>query len=355
MKPVDFPSTTVSVLKSHRKAVSPTTISHWNFNFHQIPALWNRHRKEDKRVSRGSLSHHSNTDSDNTRQWQRDPSQDSDWNKYRSSGFDYGVRRDYSRRTAPALQSRKEHRPYARERLSFTKDNSSTSQRGTRSREPNTSSRSEWRPIGGGSTGGTSAQAVNLVVSHTPPPNPQREPLGISQAGTPGGRQRSGDGSAQSNERRSTLERIAVPEERSALKRLSFPSDRVPLLHEGMANAAYGRLQEVNIEYLEDTINLNKSGGSNVASSSKQHTTAEKDQRVQNGALDRSPIRSLSEDRIHVSLRLGPINDPEREELLEDQLPMLGEQGSGVTAPWVGLSAGKAMNSGTMSLSGVVA
>lgn len=31
----------------------------------------------------------------------------------------------------------------------------------------------------------------------------------------------------------------------------------------------------------------------------------------QQGITDRSPIRSLSEDRIHVSLRLGPGNNPE--------------------------------------------
>ena len=31
----------------------------------------------------------------------------------------------------------------------------------------------------------------------------------------------------------------------------------------------------------------------------------------QQGITDRSPIRSLNEDRIHVSLRLGPGNNPE--------------------------------------------
>lgn len=83
--------------------------------------------------------------------------------------------------------------------------------------------------------------------------------------------------------------------------------ERVPLLQDGIANAASDRLQEVNIEYLEDTLPLHRSSGSNIPSSSKAPNMPEVGRF--SDAMDRSPIRSLSEDIIHVSLRLGTLND----------------------------------------------
>ncbi|CAN6801671.1 unnamed protein product, partial [Brassica oleracea] len=110
------------------------------------------------------------------------------------------------------------------------------------------------------------------------------------------GSQKSGEG-----------KRLSLPETRSALERLSTPVERVPLLQDGIANAASDRLQEVNIEYLEDTLPLHRSSGSNIPSSSKAPNMPEVGRF--SDAMDRSPIRSLSEDIIHVSLRLGPLND----------------------------------------------
>ena len=93
------------------------------------------------------------------------------------------------------------------------------------------------------------------------------------------------------------------------MERLSHPEVRIPLLHDGFANSASGRLQEVDIQYLEDNLNHQTSGGSCRSSGSKdKRPIGEVDQQ---GFTDRSPIRSLSEDRIHVSLRLGQVNNPE--------------------------------------------
>ncbi|CAH8353509.1 unnamed protein product [Eruca vesicaria subsp. sativa] len=74
---------------------------------------------------------------------------------------------------------------------------------------------------------------------------------------------------------------------------------------DGIANAESGRLQEVNIQLLEEVISPNFPGGSNIPSGSRNPTPHERDQYDPN--QNRSPIQTLSEDRLHVSLRLGPI------------------------------------------------
>ncbi|KAG5400295.1 hypothetical protein IGI04_014902 [Brassica rapa subsp. trilocularis] len=50
---------------------------------------------------------------------------------------------------------------------------------------------------------------------------------------------------------------------------------------------------------------LTRSGASNIPSSSKN--PVQENLSEYNAAQDRSPIISLSEDRLHVSLRLGPL------------------------------------------------
>lgn len=94
-------------------------------------------------------------------------------------------------------------------------------------------------------------------------------------------------------------------ERRSALKRLSLPKERVPLLQDGVANAESGRLQEVDNQYLEENLTVHLSGGSNLPSSSRNPENTTRDQ--YDPSQDRFPIRTLSEDRLHVSLRLGPL------------------------------------------------
>ncbi|CAF2105456.1 unnamed protein product, partial [Brassica napus] len=166
-------------------------------------------------------------------------------------------------------------------------------------------------------------------VSHTPSPRPLREvmlPPGNATA------RNTGDHEPHSGERRSALERISVPghdtdrteaqhektpdvlapgagDRRPARERLSGQPTRVPLLHNGVANLDSGRLQEMNIQYLEDTLPP-VSGGLSLGSSSRAQTF---NFGTVNEALHgNSPIRSLSEDRLHVALRLGPVfSDPD--------------------------------------------
>lgn len=177
--------------------------------------------------------------------------------------------------------------------------------------------RTEWRPVAEGTkTLDRSAHSAHSQMSHTPSPRPQRENIS-SQAGTTDARQKSGNGTPSA-------------ERRSALERLSLPVERVPLLQDGVANTASGRLQEVQIQYLEENLNLLTSGGSNKASTSKTPRTRTGTSATQGGITDRSPIRTLSEDRVHVSLRLGAVfesySDPraaEQEISLTEDIPLL--------------------------------
>lgn len=141
-------------------------------------------------------------------------------------------------------------------------------------------------------------------VSHTPSPRPQREEDSLQRAITNRENQNSGNGSARSSQRR------------SAHDRLSLPSPRIPLLQDGVANSESGRLQEVPIQVLEDNSPLLSSGG--LPSSSRKPSTPSGEAR--NSFLNRSPIRTLSEDRLHVSLRLGPIADYDPENTSQLQL-----------------------------------
>lgn len=183
----------------------------------------------------------------------------------------------------------------ARERLSGTLESKSASQRPTQSRYNHSSPRNEWKPIAVSSHSGTRSKWNPTNTSHTPSPRPPRESQTPHQEKTPSTHQILGDGSLHSNERRSALEHI------------SQPTERIPLLQNGVANSASGRLQEVDIQYLEETLPLHRSDGSNNPSSSRlpqQPSTG-----VNEGILDWSHIRSLSEDRLHVSLRLGPLHN----------------------------------------------
>lgn len=266
-----------------------------------------RKRKESRRTRRISPSR-SQTENVVPSNWQRSSNQERNWGDVNNYKYDYGIRKDTSRREETSIPTRRDYRPSARERLSFSKDSTSANQRESLPRRSPPPPRSEWRPITGGSRSGTSALAAHSLVSHMPPPNPPREPMDHSQGLSRNGSQKSAEGSGHSREKRPARERLSLPEPRSALERLSSPVERVPLLQDGFANAASGRLQDVNIEFLEDTLPLQRSNGSNIPSSSKGRIMPEGGRL--SDAMDRSPIRSLCEDRIHVSLRLGPLNDP---------------------------------------------
>lgn len=295
-----------------------------------------RRKKESKRALRRSPSYQATSRNVQTSRWDRVAPHNNNENQEKSSGFDYGIRRDPSRRISPSIQTRQDHRQSARERLSFSKDSSSMAHRGLRARGHNSSPLSEWRPVGGGSTGGISAIAANSVVSRTPPPNPLREPMVLSHSGSLEARQISANGGALSKDRVSALERIAPPEKTPVQERLSLPTERIPLLLDGMANSASGRLQPAEDDFLDDTLTIHKSGGSNIDSGSKHPSSTVKNLGLIDGSLDRSPIRTLSEDRIHVSLRLGPLYDPTSLEhtraQMEDQIPPLRGQASVVAS-----------------------
>ncbi|KAF2531578.1 hypothetical protein F2Q70_00031007 [Brassica cretica] len=216
----------------------------------------NRRRAEERKQYRSEAPH-----------WQRPSREVDDWKQDRDFRFNYGARRDpnYVTGSLRVEGSVRQNRRPARERLSFSKDDFSSAHTGN--------------------------------VSHTPSPRPQREGGSSQQAHSQTNRQNSAEGVLHSQERR------------SALARLSLPKERVPLLQDGVANAESGRLQEVDIQYLEDT--LPGLGGNNIPSTSRNPARNSTDN--YDAAQDRAPIKTLSEDRVHVSLLLGPLLDSEEE------------------------------------------
>ncbi|KAL0711461.1 hypothetical protein Bca4012_018439 [Brassica carinata] len=227
-----------------------------------------------------------------------------DWKQDKAFRVNYGARRDpnYKEESSRLEASERSHRRPARERLSFSKDNVNVSH----SRQNIQTPRSEWRPVASGSHLGNNSKAVALSsVSHTPSPKPYREGGESGRNGNSVSRQASGEGSVPSQERR------------SALNRLSLPKERVPLLQEGVANAESGRLQEVD-PLLRDQ---GKSQGGQSVPSSTRNPIPPRDVPY-DASQEHSPIRTLSEDRVHVSLRLGPLVYSEDEGSLNNLRPI---------------------------------
>lgn len=184
-------------------------------------------------------------------------------------------------------------------------------------------------------------------VSHTPPPRPQREAMGISQEVN------------SSHDRRSALDRLALPTihpsaskpqetptmiEPSSAPRLPalqrieppMPAERTPLLLNGVANSESGRLQEVEIQYMEDTFPVHILNSAGVPSSSRVPA------RERLSLPQESPIRSLSEDRRYVAVNcatLPPlvINEP----LSQVMLPPPDSQAKGKRKGGVTKATGK--------------
>ncbi|KAF3524156.1 hypothetical protein F2Q69_00046295 [Brassica cretica] len=157
----------------------------------------------------------------------------------------YDGRRDEGRPTHDRYYLSSEGRETTRPRQSVNslppvREGSPVSLRSGGRRFANPTAKTYWRPISS-EDNGRQALSIQSQISHTPSPKPQREPMGtgnnlqINSPRTPGAM------SVPSGERRSALERISgVP-------------DRVPLLQNGVANSDSCRLQEVDIQYLEDT------------------------------------------------------------------------------------------------------
>ncbi|KAJ4872881.1 Uncharacterized protein Rs2_45444 [Raphanus sativus] len=159
------------------------------------------------------------------------------------------------------------------------------------SRYQGASPRSTWRQIPRQEVGNLASHSAHSQVSHTPSPKPHREAM------TGPGANYNPEGDTRSSGRR------------SALERLSGSAERVPLLANGVANSNSGRLQEVDIQYLEEIMSPQTTERVTIPSTSKKALTLTSPSSLGEQAI--SPIRTLSEDRLHVSLRLGPcINSP---------------------------------------------
>ena len=239
-------------------------------------------------------------------QWQRPSTREIDWQNDKSFRYNYGARRDpnyrvdNSRRDETAPGSR---RP-VRERLSLSKDDDLTRSKESHSRRQSKAPTSEWRPVASGSKLGSVQNNALSLVSHTPSPRPQREGGSSIAVGSPASRLGSGGGSAPSQERR------------SALNRLSLPNERIPILQDGAANPDSGRLKERDTQSGVEAVPSPRSG--NLPSDPRNLGTTTGTQ--YDASQDRSPIRTLSEDRVHVSLRLGPLFVSDEEESLNAQL-----------------------------------
>ncbi|CAN6850760.1 unnamed protein product [Brassica oleracea] len=234
-----------------------------------------------------------------TREIGGDDRMEEEWRRDKIFRHDYGVRRNpYHREDSSNFDSREFcSRPPARERLSFNRDNSSLSQgASTQSRQLPPQKR-EWRQVADSSqvprvTPVRSTRSQNPVTPEQPHQTSHqksghrsgKEPTQLSASGDNGGSGSQG--------------------RKSALQRLSCSGERVPLLQDGIENAASGRLQEVDIQFMEDNLPL-LTGDRSVLSTSRNSTLM--GHTPDEGITDRSPIRTLSEDRIHVSLRLGPL------------------------------------------------
>ncbi|RID68355.1 hypothetical protein BRARA_C00519 [Brassica rapa] len=179
----------------------------------------------------------------------------------------------------------------------------------------NLTPRNEWRPIvresqiepGSKTANPQVSKSVNSHTSHTPSPRPEREGDSRLKRVTPSTSHRPEEGSEPSHERR------------SALERLSLSHERIPLLQDGVANSESGRLQEVDIQYLEETAPRLQPVERSIPSSSRNPISQTPEH--YDPSQDRSPIRTLSEDRLHVSLRLGPLRDTNIEEEEDNVLP----------------------------------
>ncbi|CAA7017072.1 unnamed protein product [Microthlaspi erraticum] len=199
--------------------------------------------------------------------------------------------KDYSRHHHEGVERRRAH-PYRSSHSSLSRHTNpvhgKSLENSFESHNQDTTNRSSGRN-GGAISKNTQAhshqahshQSHHSQVSHTPPPRPQREPFRTPpQAET-------GPGSE--------------PERRSVLERLSLPYHKGHTHSLGELNTTSDRLQDIEIRYMGEATQVHRSGNSDLPSSPRHPRSALED------TLARSPIRSLSEDRLHVSLRLGPL------------------------------------------------
>ncbi|KAF3609597.1 hypothetical protein DY000_02045158 [Brassica cretica] len=141
----------------------------------------------------------------------------------------------------------------------------------------------------------TSPQVPPSQVSHTPPPRPAREPMRLPALE----RLSPAESLTGSHDRRSALARISLP----ANKELNLPQRE-----DGRSGSGY--LHEDEQLLLEETTQDAPYGPGTSG--------------ITLPTSGSSPIRSLSEDRRHVSLRLGPISEKQNSDDLPPPLKRSG-------------------------------
>ncbi|CAH8363769.1 unnamed protein product [Eruca vesicaria subsp. sativa] len=179
------------------------------------------------------------------------------------------------------------------------------SHKDSQSRQTPQAQRTEWRPVASGSQRENPSKSLHSIVSHTPSPRTQREGGSLNRTSTLESRRKSGNGSATSQERRSALEHLSLPE------------GRIPLLQDGVANAESGRLQKVDIQLIDEIISPNFPGGSNILSGSRNPTPTVEEHYDPNQT--RSPIRgrfaeSSKEEKLQTSYLYGCLTSSGKEE-----------------------------------------
>lgn len=144
-----------------------------------------------------------------SRQWQSSSTRSYDWNQDKSFRFNYGARRDPNFKHSSLSSERSNpSRPPARDRLSFRREEDSVTNKEPQSRNNNCTPRSEWRPITRIPQSGTIPKPMYSLGSHTPSPRPPREGDVNHRSASPASKQKSGEGSIPSQERRSALKRL---------------------------------------------------------------------------------------------------------------------------------------------------
>ncbi|KAF3580015.1 hypothetical protein DY000_02029370 [Brassica cretica] len=260
---------------------------------------------DDPRTHRGSAPTHVN-------QSQYGHERNETRNHHYTERKEHSSDRSYSNRPYSIADNREKDSARSREprdRLPPVRESSEVSLRSRGMRVANPATKNVWRPVSEGHGNGDHSNSIQSQVSHTPSPHPPRERI-TTPINTPQETSRpSGEQSGTPPSRRPALERLSnadiispTGERLSALARISTPAPRVPLLQNGVANSESGRLQEVNIQYLEEMFPHQTPEAESIPSSSR---APPKVIPIDAGIMERSPIRTLSEDRAHVSLRLG--------------------------------------------------
>ncbi|KAH0904653.1 hypothetical protein HID58_044156 [Brassica napus] len=262
---------------------------------------------DDPRTHRGSAPTHVN-------QSQYGHERNKTCNHHYTERKEHSSDRSYSNRPYSVADNREKDSTRSREprdRLPPVRESSEVSLRSRGMWVANPAAKNVWRPVSEGHGNGDHSNSIQSQVSHTPSPHPPRERI-TTPINTPQETSRpSGGHSGTPPSRRPPMECLSnadiispTGERRSALARISTPAPRVPLLQNGVANSESGRLQEVNIQYLEEMFPYQTPEAESIPSSSRAPPKAIP---IDAGIMERSPIRTLSEDRAHVSLRLGPL------------------------------------------------